>query len=86
MDFMMDEITEERYQNIFDNTYLFTKKKLEEDEDYNLTKLEALLASLYVAEGNDQLGRGELCDMSIGAQIGACELLLSEYKALENKK
>lgn len=78
--FMMEEVLNERYQKIFDNTYMFTKKKIEEDPSYGVNQLEALLESLYINEGNDLLGRGELYDLSIKAQIAACEILMQEIK------
>jgi len=79
MDFIMDKIIEERYDKIFENTYLFTKKKLEDDSEYGVEQLKALLKGLYVNDGNDLLGRGELYDVSLNAQIAACESLLSEF-------
>lgn len=78
--FMMDKVLEARYEKIFDNTYLFTKKKIEEDPNYGIKDLEALLESLYTNEGNDWLGRGDLYDLSLKAQIAACELLLHEVR------
>lgn len=75
-----EEVLERRYKIIFDNTYLTTKEKLEMDSNYTLENLESLLECLYSNQGNDWLGRGEIYEVSIKAQIAACEVLLEEYR------
>lgn len=79
------EILDRRYRVIFENTYMTTKEKLDTDEKYTVSSLESLLACLYSNEGNDLLGRGEIYDISVRAQIAACEVLLEEYKHKEKQ-
>lgn len=79
------EILDKRYKVIFENTYITTKEKLDEDVAYTVSSLESLLACLYSNEGNDWLGRGEIYDVAVRAQIAACEVLLEEYKEKEKQ-
>ncbi|EJO5346316.1 hypothetical protein NRP93_000358 [Clostridium botulinum] len=70
---------EKKYDDTFEETYEFLKRSLEDDPNYTVENLKGFLETLYIQEGNDQLGRGEVRDISIYAQIAACETILTEY-------
>ena len=76
----MNENWEEiKYDSVFTETYESLKYSLDNDENYSVSNLKDYLESLYVQQGNDWLGRGEVRDIDLNARISACEVLLSEY-------
>ncbi|QGU94289.1 hypothetical protein GOM49_03405 [Clostridium bovifaecis] len=77
----MDTNWEEMHFNkIFEETYNSLKYAVDNSCNYTIENLKGLLQNLYVQQGNNQLGRGEAMDISVDAQIAACETLLAEYK------
>lgn len=68
------------FNKIFEETYTSLKYSIENSQDYSSEQLKGFLQNLYMNQGNNQLGRGEAMDISIDAQIAACEALLAEYK------
>ncbi|GKT29161.1 hypothetical protein ADUPG1_005178, partial [Aduncisulcus paluster] len=59
--------------------------QLENDPDYTYEHLLSFLESLYVHEGNDWYGRGELFQVKINAQIAAAECLKDEFSHMGQK-
>lgn len=53
---------------------------MKEDPNYSIESLESLLESMYIVQGNDQLGRGSRHDISINATIAAAETVLYEWR------
>ncbi|WZL73115.1 hypothetical protein QBE52_19055 [Clostridiaceae bacterium 35-E11] len=82
-----DALQEEKYNETFRKVYNTLKYHKEKDEKYTIHQLEALLDSLYVNEGNDWIGRGEIKNAIQAATIAASETLLTEWKnELQNIK
>lgn len=71
---------QEKYDIIFENAYNDFITTMKDDPNYTIENLEALLDSLYVVQGNDQLGRGSRHDISINATISAAETVLYEWR------
>ncbi|MTI65787.1 MAG: hypothetical protein FH753_04215 [Firmicutes bacterium] len=77
----LDEILEEKYNDTFKKVYTDLKYQKESDDTYTIDKLKALLESLYINEGNDWLGRGDIKDTVNKATIAACQKLLAEWES-----
>ena len=75
MEDFLQEIYDEAFQNAYNNYQL--RKKTE--PGFTKTILQGLLESLYVAQGNNWLGRGEAKEASHNAMIAAAEVVLSEW-------
>ena len=81
-----EEHLEIRFNEAYDKIYYSVKDQLQNDPKYTFEHLEAFLDSLYVNEGNDWYGRGELFQVKINAQIAAAEALKDEFSHLKGKK
>lgn len=76
----IEEIIDKKFETVFESMYKDLNNKLENDPDFGIDELKALLNSLYVDEGNDWLGRGDLKSAATNATICACESILAEYE------
>ncbi|WP_142413036.1 hypothetical protein [Hathewaya massiliensis] len=74
------DLDQEKYDLIFENAYNDFIKTMKEDPNYSIESLESLLESMYIVQGNDQLGRGSRHDISINATIAAAETVLYEWR------
>jgi hypothetical protein len=75
---------EEKYREIFDSAILGLERRRNADPSFTIADAEGTLAHLYIQEGNDWTGRGELQDLILAATIAAYELVIGEWKAGEN--
>jgi len=76
----MAEWHEIKYQEIFDGTLTGLKRRREVDPVFSIEDAERQLSHLYILDGNDWLGRGELGDIVSQATIAAYELFIHEWK------
>lgn len=74
------DLDQEKYDLIFENAYNDFIKTMKEDPNYSIENLESLLESMYIVQGNDQLGRGSRHDISINATVAAAETVLYEWR------
>lgn len=74
------DLDQEKYDLIFENAYNDFIKTMKEDPNYSIESLESLLESMYIVQGNDQLGRGSRHDISINATVAAAETVLYEWR------
>ena len=81
-----DILVKEKYDETFESVYHYLKMKQDDDPKVEIMHLERFLEDLYIYEGNDWLGRGELKDASIAATISACQVLIEELRAKEGHK
>ena len=81
----IDDYYEQKYKEVFDSVYKFLKMKEEPDLDTNIEYLENYLEDMYNLEGQDWLGRSEGREISIGASIAACQVLINELKEKREK-
>lgn len=70
---------EEIFNSTYDDTYISLKRDFE-IKKISIEDLEALLQDLYINQGNDMCGRGEIYDSRLNAQIAACQQVISEIK------
>jgi hypothetical protein len=57
------------------------RRRRESDPGCTVADLEGTLAHLYIMEGADWAGRGEVQDITLGATIAAYERVIAEWKA-----
>jgi len=70
---------EKLYEDTFNNVCKEMRHRRQNDPQFSKEELEGVLRSLYVDQGNDWVGRGEVRDLINEATISACELVLSEW-------
>ncbi len=81
---MMDELLEERYQLVFENTMNSIEALISMNNITCVEDFERKLDGLYFNQGSDQHGRGMLFDTMISAEIAAYEEALLKYKKENN--
>lgn len=72
---------EQSYNEAFDATLASLRRRRDEDPSFGIAQLRSLLNNLYVNDGNDWGGRGELQDLLMQATLDAHESLLAEMEA-----
>ncbi len=83
--YVFDDHFETAFDEAYDKIYYTTKDQLENDPNYTYEHLKAFLESLYVHEGNDWYGRGELFQVKINARIAAVQTLMDEFSHLDKR-
>lgn len=76
----MDDYISNKFNEVFDEVYINLKIIIAEDPNYQIKDMENLLNDLYVIDGNNLMGRGEIQDTILYATIIAIEIVLSEWK------
>jgi hypothetical protein len=74
------EWQDKKFQEVYDNVYSTTKYRRIIDPSFTLQDLRNILNTLYVNDGNDQGGRGEVGDIVSSANIAAHEQVFVEWK------
>ena len=77
----MEQYLQEIYDDAFQNAYESFRYRKQTENGFSRAFLQGLLESLYVAQGNNWLGRGEAKEMSHSAMIAAAEVVLSEWES-----
>jgi hypothetical protein len=72
--------TDKMYDEVFEATCAEIMHRRQQRPDFTISDLEALLEAAYVAEGNDQDGRGHIWHIRQSASIAACEHCLAEWR------
>ncbi|MDR1410705.1 MAG: hypothetical protein LBI91_00705 [Spirochaetaceae bacterium] len=70
-----------KYSEIFEGEMRGLRRRRESDSGCTVADLEGTLAHLYIMEGADWGGRGELQSITLGATIAAYERVIAEWKA-----
>ena len=73
-----------KYDSVFESCLLGLERQREADPSFTPDAARGVLAHLYVQDGNDWAGRGEIQDIQIRATIAAYEHFLSEWTAERN--
>ncbi|MDR1307322.1 MAG: hypothetical protein LBK74_07090 [Treponema sp.] len=73
---------ETTYRDAFDKEIRGLRRRLESDPRCTAEDLEGTLKSLYIMDGADWLGRGEVQDTVLAAAIAAHETIIGELKKL----
>ena len=72
---------DEKYREIFEGTLNGLQRRRALEPKFAILDAENQLTHLYILDGNDWLGRGELGDIVSQATIAAYELFIHEWKA-----
>lgn len=79
----MSESTEwidEKYRQVFEDELLGLERRRERDPACTVTDVEGILRNLYIMDGNDWIGRGQVQDTTLSATIAAYEHFIMEWK------
>jgi len=71
---------ETSYKESYEKELLGLRRRLAEDPSCTVQDLEGTLKSLYIMDGADWLGRGEVQSINLSAAIAAHEILIEEMK------
>jgi len=84
----MDELDwrERKRTDVFESTLLGLENHRKSDPGFTPAEAQGTLDHLYISEGNDWLGRGELGDLVLSATIAAYEHFIHDWKATSPKK
>jgi len=79
------EWLEIKYNETFEEETRGLSRRRQADSGCKAEDLEGTLKNLYIMEGADQEGRGELQDTILSARIAAYECFISNWKSENNK-
>jgi len=71
---------EASYRENYEKELLGLRRRLASDSSCTVEDLEGTLKNLYIMDGADWLGRGEVQSISLAAVIAAYETLIEELK------
>ena len=69
------------YRETYESEIRGLRRRLESDPNCTAGDLEGVLKSLYIMDGSDWLGRGEVQSINLAAAIAAYEQVIGELKA-----
>ncbi|MCL2069952.1 MAG: hypothetical protein FWH19_03070 [Treponema sp.] len=69
-----------KYNEVFEEELRGLSRRREFDSGCTVKDLEAVLRNLYIMEGSDINGRGQLQDTIMAARIAAYERFIAEWK------
>lgn len=69
-----------KYKQVFDEETLGLERRRKNDPNCTLQDLQGVLKNLYILDGNDWTGRGQLQDSTLSATIAAYELFINQWK------
>jgi len=70
-----------KYKEIFEQELLGLQRRREADPSCTVKDIEGVLHHIYIMEGADSDGRGEVVDISMSATIAAFEHFIASWKA-----
>ena len=68
------------YKETYESEIRGLRRRLESDPTCSAEDLEGVLKSLYIMDGSDWLGRGEVQSINLAAAIAAYEEIIGELK------
>ena len=71
---------DEKYREVFESVLSGLEGRRTIDPDFGLSDAEGTLEHLYIQEGNDMGGRGEVQDIILAATVAAYEQFIAEWK------
>jgi len=74
-----------RYKETFDEETRGLTRRRQSDPNCKIEDLQGILKALYIMDGADQGGRGDVQDTIMAATIAAYERFISEWKAETEK-
>ena len=79
----MSETTEwidEKYRQVFNEELIGLERRRLNDSSCTIQDVNGILHNLYIMDGNDQGGRGQVQDITLSATIAAYEHFIEEWK------
>jgi len=70
-----------KYNEVYTDTLMGLERIFKDDPSYDISNAEGILKDLYIQDGNDWLGRGEVEDVFLEATIAAYETFIARWKA-----
>ena len=70
---------EEKQESVFESTLRGLENRRKADRSFTIADARSALDHMYILEGNDWLGRGELGDIVTSATIAAYEHFIHEW-------
>jgi len=70
------------YKESYEKEILGLRRRLDADPSCTVQDLEGILKSLYIMDGADWLGRGEVQSINLSAAIAAHEMIIHELKGI----
>ncbi len=71
---------EQKYAEVFEGSLRALAARRELEPGFGFGDAQGILDHLYISEGNDWIGRGELGDIVMSATVAAYEYFISEWK------
>ncbi|MDR0473675.1 MAG: hypothetical protein LBH43_08425 [Treponema sp.] len=71
---------ETAYRDTYEKEIVGLRRRLAADPSCTTVDIEGILKSLYIMDGSDWLGRGELQSINLSATIAAYETIIEELK------
>lgn len=75
-----DEWINEKFRQVFDEETLGLERRKNHDSTCTIADLEGILKNLYIMDGNDWVGRGQIQDTTLAATIAAYEQFIEQWK------
>jgi len=75
-----EEWREIKYKETFDEETRGLQRRRKADPDCKIEDLEGILKSLYIMDGSDWGGRGDVQDVTMAATIAAYEQFIANWK------
>ncbi|MDA8425275.1 MAG: hypothetical protein M0Z80_03985 [Treponema sp.] len=75
------EWREQTYRELFESVLGGLERRKAQDPGFRLADAEGTLEHLYIQDGNDWIGRGEVQDLHLGATIAAYEHFIAAWKS-----
>lgn len=70
-----------KYDEVYATTLRGLERRRQHDACFSVSDAQGVLEHLYIQDGNDWIGRGELQDVILSATIAAYESFITEWKA-----
>jgi hypothetical protein len=78
---LSDEWREIKYREVFEQEVRGLERRLQSDPSCTAESLRGILNNLYISDGADWGGRGDVQDVIMAATIAAYEYFISEFPA-----
>jgi hypothetical protein len=70
-----------KYEEVYSDTLRGLERRRQHDACFSIADAEGVLRHLYIQDGNDWTGRGEVQDLLLAATIAAYESFIAAWKA-----
>ena len=75
------EWKDKKYEEVFEDELRFLRRRRESDPLCAVKDIEGVLRHLYIMDGADWYGRGDVQDITMTATIAAYEHFIAQWKA-----